>query len=151
MTRIKLIALILLLSSGVANALQQPAGMSVDGLRFSWNPVAGASLYRVAVWQDKKTLIAAVWVKTANWTYGDLNRVVPRAGNLPSTAMPILNSGSGYRLWVSAANEKGSGKSGWATIDFIAPAFSQTVTATPTQVLEEIPVTEFREKPQEKR
>lgn len=177
MTRLKLLVLILFLSPGIVSALPQPAGMSADGLRFSWNPVAGASLYRVAVWQDK-ALVSAVWVKTTNWTYGDKEAVVPKAGKLASTAMPLLVPGGVYRLWVSAANAKGFEKSGWAINDFIAPASAEvsasgttptatatmtlavtptitqtpasptaTVTATPVQ--EEIPIIEFREKPED--
>jgi hypothetical protein len=136
-------------------ALPQPTSLKIDGLNFSWSPVEGASLYRVAVWQGKRALVSAAWIKTANWTYGDKDAVVPKAGKLASTLLPSLNPRTPYRLWIAAANAQGLEKSAWAVMEFTAPASSQasaavvtpTATPSPTPGIEEIPVIEFREKP----
>jgi tetratricopeptide (TPR) repeat protein len=134
-----------------AAPLPKPAAVTVEpqGPRFTWDPVPGAQLYRVAVFdapdaEGKRLLLAAVWVKAAAWAYGS-GPIVARAAKLPSTKPLPLPSGHKLRVMVAAAGEDGADKSEWVAADFEAaaakpaaapeleaPTPSPTATPTPT-------------------
>ena len=136
--------------AGLAHAdlLPKPDGLSVDeaaGPRFSWSPVDGAAVYRVAVFdapdaEGKRPLLAAVWVKAAGYQYAK-DTVIPKAGKLGSTTPLPLPAGHKLRVMVAAAREQGADKSDWVGADFSVkalvlptstPAPSPTFTASPT-------------------
>lgn len=140
-----LVAGFLLSVSGRAAAvLPRPGGLSVSvsgTARVSWQPVEGAVLYRVAVFDaadadGKRPLLAAVWVEGTAWDYGQ-GPVLPGAGRLPSTQPLPLPRGRTLRVMVAAARADGADKSEWTGEDFrlpaqaLAPASTPTPTATP--------------------
>lgn len=134
--------------SALAHAalLPKPEGLAVDeaaGPRFSWTPVEGAALYRVAVFdapdaEGKRPLLAAVWVAGSSYTYGK-DAVVAKAGKLGSTRPLPLPAGRKLRVMVAAARQDGADKSDWTGADLSVKAPPQAVpvvvpsaTSTPT-------------------
>ena len=129
-----------------ADALPKPVAVSVDeaaGPRFSWSPVEGAAVYRVAVFdapdvEGKRPLLAAVWVATPAWAYAK-DAVIAKAGKLGSTKPLPLPAGHKLRVMVAAAREAGADKSDWTGTDFSLKAAAPptplpvpSATATPT-------------------
>jgi tetratricopeptide (TPR) repeat protein len=136
-----LLAAGLALDAGLAaGPLAKPAGLSVsagDATVIRWEPVEGAALYRVAVFDEpdadgKRPLLAAVWVRGDHWDYAR-GTVVPRAGRLASTKPLPLPPGRTLRVMVAAAREGGADKSEWSGEDLRLPAAAApSPTVTPT-------------------
>jgi tetratricopeptide (TPR) repeat protein len=101
-----------------------------------WEGVKEASIYRVAVFaspdeEGKRELMAAVWVKGLSWPYGS-DRVLPKAGKLPSTQAKPLSPGSAYKVMVSAARENGADKSDWSSAEFVAAGAPSSTPPSPS-------------------
>lgn len=128
-----------------AAVLAKPEGLSVSagasGVRIEWQPVDSAALYRVAVFDapgadDKRPLLAAVWVRGRSWDYGK-GPVLARVGRLPSTPAQALPLGHRLRVMVAAAREDGSDKSDWSGTDLlidVPPKVTPLPSALPTAV-----------------
>lgn len=120
--------------------LAKPEGLSATataaGVRIEWQPVEGATLYRVAVFDApgadaKRPLLAAVWVRGEAWDYGK-GPVLARVGRLPSTPEQALPLGHRLRVMVAAAREDGSDKSDWSGSDLVLDLLAKP-TPIPTQ------------------
>lgn len=129
-----------------AGALPKPEGLQVAGdagARFEWQPVDGAALYRVAVFDapeadGKRPLLAAVWVQGTAWDYAR-GPVLASAGKLPSTKPMPLPQGRTLRVMVAAARADGSDKSEWSGEDFKAAQAPARALPTPSPAATEAP------------
>jgi tetratricopeptide (TPR) repeat protein len=123
-----------------AEVLPAPQGLRAEAaggrVSIQWEPVPGAELYRVAVFdaadaEGKRPLLAAVWVDQARWDYGG-PAAVARAGGLPSTRPQPLPQGRTLRVMVSAARADGADRSEWAGEDLRLAAAEPTPAPSPS-------------------
>jgi hypothetical protein len=128
--------------AAAAAPLGRPTGLSVVNgpvPRISWNPVPGAALYRLAIFESggaagQGPLAAAVWVQGTAWTYG-VDPVLPKIGGLPSTSPKALSVGRSMHVMVRAGDASGGRLGQWASVNFtFKPAPPASATPSPLSV-----------------